>query len=560
MGPYTYETCCFKDVLTEQDLAGLQALHSCCPAGAAPGLRKADAFWCGVRESAMLSWDMREKYKTFMELPAADLGSCAAGTLTMMVWHLAFRVQGGHDVTQLPTWVWAREAMRVVAKAGQLRNLLESGFHIMFPLSLVRVMGQVPGSVCGKVDAGQEPFLAKVRKAVDNAVSGTALAIPPDEAAAFMTQSAINTNSACPLPLVIALAAVAGAFEDLGAPSAALHDLASAKLASLADPFLELVAAAWPAVELLERQEHPPRVNVSITKPIVQFVNEKLRPPFDTATDYVFRVFPHREIASDGIRLWRMPFCGMRPFIKLIESVANSGRDELSLIEGGPHLGDCTVWAAAALERSNTRFNALGIEAMSDAAALFAESVRLNNFERVRVLPRALAAEPGRGVDMTYESGRNGQATEKRLYEQCVDCVQVKQVPSTSIDAEWKGPLDVLKLSVNGAELRTLQGARKLLNRRNVCLVLMHAFKVEMGRDRPDFSVDLFNVLNDNGLEILLHKDRKEEGIHSTRTIQNAKEMDEIFLHDGNQLPGGDYIFARSKSPDCVDVVRHLQL
>jgi hypothetical protein len=88
----------------------------------------------------------------------------------------------------------------------------------------------------------------------------------------------------------------------------------------------------------------------------------------------------------------------------------------------------------------------------------------------------------------------------------------------------------------------------------------MHAFKVEMGRDRPDFSVDLFNVLNDNGLEILLHKDRKEEGIHSTRTIQNAKEMDEIFLHDGNQLPGGDYIFARSKSPDCVDVVRHLQL
>ena len=36
---------------------------------------------------------------------------------------------------------------------------------------------------------------------------------------------------------------------------------------------------------------------------------------------------------------------------------------------------------------------------------------------------------------------------------------------------------EVLKLSVNGAELRTLQGARKLLNRRNVCLVLMHAFK-----------------------------------------------------------------------------------
>jgi FkbM family methyltransferase len=477
-----------------------------------------------------------------------------------MVWHLAFKIQGGEDVTKLPTWVWARDAMRVVTKAGQLRNLLESGFHIMFPLSLVRVMGQAPASastVCASIEAEHEPFLRKVRQAVNNAVSGTALAIAPDEAAAFLTQSA---NSKCPLPLVISLAAVAGAFEDLGAPSEALHDLASAKLASLPDPFLELATSAWPAVELLERQEHPPRVNVSITKPLVEFVDKTLRPPLDTATDYVFRVFPHREIASDLIRQSRMPFCGMRPFIKLIESIAASRREELSLIEGGPHLGDCTMWAGAALQRAGTRFNALGIEAMADAAALFAESVRLNNFERVRVLPRALAAEPGKGVDMTYEYGRNGQATESRLYTQCDGCVQVGQVPSTSIDAEWKGPLDVLKLSVNGAELRTLQGARKLLVKRHVCLVLMHAFKVEMGRDRPDFSLDLFNVLNDNGLEIIYHKDRKEEGIYSTRMIKDAKEMDAIFLHDGGQLPGGDYIFARSTSADCADVVRHLQV
>ena len=32
-----------------------------------------------------------------------SLWRCAAGTLTMMVWHLAFRVQGGHDV---PASAW----------------------------------------------------------------------------------------------------------------------------------------------------------------------------------------------------------------------------------------------------------------------------------------------------------------------------------------------------------------------------------------------------------------------------------------------------------------------
>ena len=58
------------------------------------------------------------------------------------------------------------------------------------------------------------------------------------------------------------------------------------------------------------------------------------------------------------------------------------------MIEGGPHLGDCTCWAAAALRGSSTQLKAIGIEAMADAAAHFKETVRINNFERVQVRPR----------------------------------------------------------------------------------------------------------------------------------------------------------------------------
>ena len=48
----------------------------------------------------------------------------------------------------------------------------------------------------------------------------------------------------------------------------------------------------------------------------------------------MFRVFPHREIASDLIRLQRMPFCGMRPFMKLVTNVAYAKLPSLSPLRG----------------------------------------------------------------------------------------------------------------------------------------------------------------------------------------------------------------------------------
>ena len=53
---------------------------------------------------------------------------------------------------------------------------------------------------------------------------------------------------------------------------------------------------------------------------------------------------------------------------------------------------------------------------------------------------------------------------------------------------------------MNGAELKTLRGARQLLTKRRVCMVLMHATKLELGaQNNPDFAPGLFDVLNENG-------------------------------------------------------------
>ena len=41
------------------------------------------------------------------------------------------------------------------------------------------------------------------------------------------------------------------------------------------------------------------------------------------------RIFPRREIVSDMIRFSRLPFCGMRPFMRLVERVAAGERHSL---------------------------------------------------------------------------------------------------------------------------------------------------------------------------------------------------------------------------------------
>jgi len=353
----------------------------------------------------------------------------------------------------------------------------------------------------------------------------------------------------------------AAALDELGQLSAPLYALASTKLGELADPLRELVTSPWPAVEIMERTEHPASTYVSVTRALSEFVRAEIREPIASAPGYMFRVFPHREIASDLIRLQRMPFCGMRPFMKLVTNVAYAKLPSLSMIEGGPHLGDCTCWAAAALRGSSTQLKAIGIEAMADAAAHFKETVRINNFERVQVIPRALDEKPNMAADFRYEEGRNGQATPAELYQQCEGCIPVQGVRTTSIDAEWEGPLDVLKLSVNGAELKTLRGARQLLTKRRVCMVLMHATKLELGaQNNPDFAPGLFDVLNENGMEILHHKDKEEKGDSSTDTITSRGKMQAIFTKEGGVLEAQDYIFARQPSADCERVNAYLPI
>ena len=71
-----------------------------------------------------------------------------------------------------------------------------------------------------------------------------------------------------------------------------------------------------------------------------------------------FYLLPYREMASVTARTSRTPFCGLAPWIVYIESFVNSCHkdnpdraanncpDRFTFLEGGAHMGDCTLWAA----------------------------------------------------------------------------------------------------------------------------------------------------------------------------------------------------------------------
>jgi FkbM family methyltransferase len=358
-----------------------------------------------------------------------------------------------------------------------------------------------------------------------------------------------------------------------------------------------LVRSRWPFVDAIDRLFQAPKVNLGVADALRKFdlaiqnkvvTHEELQ-----ERTYQMRLFPRREIVSDMVRFSRSPFCGMRPFMLLVERVAAGARDEpcggtahkkcsLDFVEGGPHIGDCTLWAAAALEQAGLSAFAVGYEPLPDASALFRESVLANRWDgRVVVVPQALAPKDDDFVTLAYYPGHNGEGTTVRAAATAHcgrHCTGFQQIPTVSLDNSWPAlrpaALEILKLSVNGEELNALRGARALLSKRKVCSVLLHVTKVQRGYETAieagsgttgatPFSKELWELLQGvGGLEVSLHLDYSPSAAGSisdtrprpsTKLLNGALDLDNIF---GNPSTSQGYIVARqvdvSKDSACI--------
>lgn len=567
----------------------------------------------------MLSWDIGPLYTQFVDLDVAAMAACPLGALLLMVAHAVSRTnRGAEELPRLPSFAWAEEMFSLLllgpgAGPDTLEQWAASGWNPFLMLSNLRyhVHLTVGHSAPGCLPDGGEAFLPHAVKMV---TAGSPVPLP--EIAAFL--AAVDGGSCavtgpepaedrpCCLARSMGLLALADAAavsgreghrELLGQALSALQ--AGARTAGRPLGALHvLVHSRWPIVDAMDKLFQLPQVELRIADVVRRVLRQEpegsLATPAALARSFYLRLFPVREIVSDNVRFSRTPFCGMRPFMKLVERVAAAAgpapcsegrRCVLDFVEGGPHLGDCTLWAAAALEAAGLEHFAAAYEPLPDASALFRESVLANRWEgRVVVVPRALAARDGDTVTLAYFPGHNGEGTTVRagMDPHCgALCTGYHEIPTASLDGSWPAlrpaPLELLKLSVNGEELNTLRGARRLLTSRRVCSVMVHVTKAQRGwADVPrrkahgaeiaaaaqggdasavsevhDFSRELWELLSElGGLEVSLHLDTDAHGQvpgdprprPSTRRLRSAAQLDDVFAAEAYPP---DYLVAR---------------
>jgi FkbM family methyltransferase len=166
-----------------------------------------------------------------------------------------------------------------------------------------------------------------------------------------------------------------------------------------------------------------------------------------------------------GRRLFAYGFC--EPASRAMRSLLRPGD---VMIDAGANIGLFTVEAAA---RVGPEGRVIACEPSPTTMELLRTNVTRNRFEWVELREVALADEPGRLVMHVFEpgSGFSSFAPAETLGSRPVE------VPVTTLDEVAGEVLDgvrLVKLDVEGAELRALRGARTLLE-----------------RARPDFIVEL---------------------------------------------------------------------
>lgn len=244
----------------------------------------------------------------------------------------------------------------------------------------------------------------------------------------------------------------------------------------------DLLTSPWPIWRLLDRLSARDAVKVSA----------------GGSNSFWMHVFPHR-VRSDGlisnrIRGTSEAYC-LQLFQDEVIRLAASTERPLRLVEAGPHIGDCMLWASATFRE---RVRGLAVEPVAQVVSLFRRSIVHNGFniDLHHAFAGAESRPPAPGGS----------------------------VPWLSLDSLLAEDVDILKIHTNGGERGILDGARNLFAKHMVRVVIVHSAE-------PD---QLWK-----STEFLL-----ERG-YSVRTDgQELSTMDETWLKEAVQSRGGLQIHA----------------
>eukprot|EP00929_Paragymnodinium_shiwhaense_P103670 TRINITY_DN67339_c0_g1_i1.p1 TRINITY_DN67339_c0_g1~~TRINITY_DN67339_c0_g1_i1.p1 ORF type:complete len:529 (+),score=89.53 TRINITY_DN67339_c0_g1_i1:62-1588(+) len=163
-------------------------------------------------------------------------------------------------------------------------------------------------------------------------------------------------------------------------------------------------------------------------------------------------VFPHR-VRSDGLISNRIRGTQKAYCLQLFQDEVRRSADSiitrpLRLVEVGPHIGDCMLWAAAAYGK---RVRLLAVEPVPQVVSLFRKSIESNGFGSLIDLHHAFAGS------------KAGPPAEGKF------------VPWVSLDSLLAEGIDILKIHTNGGERGILAGASNIFAKHKVSVVIVHS-------------------------------------------------------------------------------------
>jgi FkbM family methyltransferase len=164
-------------------------------------------------------------------------------------------------------------------------------------------------------------------------------------------------------------------------------------------------------------------------------------------TDDLFSIMPARE---HGVR-------------SIVEGCIGPGS---IFVDGGANLGFYSILAA---KRAGSGGRVIAFEMMPDTAALLRSNVAANGPLAIEIDERALSDRDGQSVNASVEPGQHGQAS---IVKEGAHGRKVIEVKTVTLDSALLGygPIDLIKLDLEGAEYAALQGAKSVLARTS-CVV-----------------------------------------------------------------------------------------
>jgi FkbM family methyltransferase len=206
------------------------------------------------------------------------------------------------------------------------------------------------------------------------------------------------------------------------------------------------------------------------------------------------------------------------------EAFLGSLREGMVVIDVGAHIGYYTLLAARSAGNAGTVH---AVEPCDENCTVLQENIQINGLENVVIHPCAAGRrQESRAFHLTGSSDSHG------FYPHpCTDTVRTVEVAVTPLDEIVEGPVDAVKIDVEGAEIDVLQGMSRIL-RENPQLSLWVEWNFPCLRNAGHDPAELPSCLQDLGfreIQVLDDLAGRRRTLEEVFSLTRAHQIPEIW-------------------------------